>query len=397
MPCVRDWWTDERNGIGSEHRPQGRGPVHMSAEALSVIVGDDGLASVSVAGWPKLRLDGLSSAVAIAQGTLRREQVRVRRDGAGHVEVVESFEAGLTLRRSLSIGARRVVVLASELANASSATVDVADVRLLRASGDALPGAQGGSPRVYEQGSCWCRVRHWGAPAASPAGSGEQDATQAASVSGSQYVWLVYDSDAAMALLVGFETGERWTGDIHTVWRGGRLTEWSVGLGCGLTRLQAGESWKLETLTIAAGKDPWTLLCEYGDRVRMRHRPRILDRPPVSWCSWYPFRLGVSEERVLANARIAAERLEPLGLVYMLLDLGWQAGYLPSSFSENDQFPSGLRDLSDRLARLGLKLGAWCAPFTISEHDPLVSEHPEWLLGAGGSETKVPQSTGTWF
>src|SRR2546425_5125641 len=37
-----------------------------------------------------------------------------------------------------------------------------------------------------------------------------------------------------------------------------------------------------------------------------------LSASPVSWCSWYPYRLGVTEERALANARIAAKRLKPL-------------------------------------------------------------------------------------
>ncbi len=369
----------------------------MSAEAVSVVIGDDGLASISVGGWPAMRLNRLSPSVALAGGDAGFESREMRRNGSDDVEVVDRFEAGLRLTRRWRTGARGVVTLASELANASTRAVAVADVRLLSGSDPAGLGPQSGSPQVYEQGSYWARVRPWGAPEAAEAGSGEQDATQRTSASGSQYVWLAHDIEARMALLVGFETGERWTGDIRTVWQGMRLAQWSVGMSCGITELAPGATWTLETLTIAAGSDPWQLLCEYGDRVRARHNPRILARPPVSWCSWYPYRLGVTEGRVIANARIAAERLVSLGLRYMLLDLGWQSGYLPSSFDENDQFASGLRSLADRLEGMGLHLGAWCAPFTISEQDPLVSEHPEWLLGVEDDNAGAPHPSGTWF
>ncbi len=31
---------------------------------------------------------------------------------------------------------------------------------------------------------------------------------------------------------------------------------------------------------------------------------------------------------------------------------------------------------------LRLKLGAWTGAFSVSEHDPMAREHPEWLLGS---------------
>ena len=56
------------------------------------------------------------------------------------------------------------------------------------------------------------------------------------------------------------------------------------------------------------------------------------------------YRLSVSEDRVLADATVASQRLRPLGLSIMELDLGWEEGNLPSTFSENERFlPMGLR------------------------------------------------------
>ena len=40
---------------------------------------------------------------------------------------------------------------------------------------------------------------------------------------------------------------------------------------------------------------------------------------------------GVTEERILENARIAAKRLKPLGLSIMEVDLGWERRQLPNA------------------------------------------------------------------
>jgi alpha-galactosidase len=102
----------------------------------------------------------------------------------------------------------------------------------------------------------------------------------------------------------------------------------------------------------------------------------------------------VTEERILDTARIAADRLKPLGLRVIEIDLGWQAKQLPSTFEENSQFPRGLKWLSGELGKLGFDLGVWSAPYSISEFDPVAAGHPEWLVkDAGGA----PFSQGEWF
>ena len=158
--------------------------------------------------------------------------------------------------------------------------------------------------------------------------------------------------------------------------------------------MSGGGAIPLEDFVLAVGADPWRLLEEYADSVSARHHPVFPDRPPVSWCSWYPYRLSVSEERILANARVAAGRLKPLGLTIMETDLGWETEYLPSSFQENAQFPRGLGWLARELGALGFDLGVWKAPYTVSEFDPVVKEHPEWLIQDSSGK---PASYWTWF
>ena len=184
-----------------------------------------------------------------------------------------------------------------------------------------------------------------------------------------------------MALLVGFLTSERWLGRVEMESSpGGVVSRWRIGFDGGDVLLARGRAIALEEAVLMAGPDPWALLESYGDAVRERHRPQFPAKPPVSWCSWYPYRLAVTEDRIIENARVAARRLKPLGLTIMETDLGWEEGNLPSRFDENDRFPHGLRWLADELRQLGFDLGVWKAPYTISEFDPVAREHPEWLV-----------------
>ena len=371
----------------------------LRVESLNLTVGDDGRITLGVSRWPGFRMGPLDASLTLVAGPAHPTHQRVSKHTENEIHVTSEYAPGLSLHREFRIGPPSIVLLESRLTNTSDMPIEVRDVRLMTATGHTAFGDAPTSQRIYEQGAYWARVSSLDPSESSGAASGEQDASQKPRPSSSQYVWLAYDAAARMAFLTGFETGERWTGEIQTETAPGRITGWSAGFRCGDTLLKPRQSWTLETLTLAAGSDPWKLLCDYGDRVMRRHNVAPPPGSPVSWCSWYPYRLGVSEDRVRATARIARERLVPLGLSVLLLDLGWQSGYLPSSFAENDQFESGLRALADDLDRDGLKLGTWCAPFTISEHDPLVKEHPEWLLGSArepdGSHS--PQPTGTWF
>jgi len=259
-------------------------------------------------------------------------------------------------------------------------------VDLLRTK-DSGSGAEFGqdlaSVRVLEQGNYWGRVVPLEAqPQPETNQNDAEPASDAAATAHySSFVSVVYDRAAHRAFLAGFESSERWAGGISIEPRsdgGGR--RWRAGFDGGDLLLQAGETIELESLLLAVGEDPWLLLEQYADAVCRPHPVSLPDETPVSWCSWYPYRLGVTEDRMLENARIAAARLKPLGLRIMEIDLGWQTDQLPSTFGENDQFPHGLKWLSEQLGELGLDLGVWTAPFTVSEFDPIVAAHPEWFI-----------------
>jgi len=204
---------------------------------------------------------------------------------------------------------------------------------------------------------------------------------------------LVYNPIDKMAFGAGYTTFERWNGTINFSMSDDKVSPWVAGFDGGDVLLDPGET-VLEDMVFMVAPDPWKMLEDYGDIVKDRYNIKVIDKPPVSWCSWYPQRLGVSEERVLANAEIAKERLGSLSPKYMVLDLGWQEGHLPSTFTENDQFPNGLKWLSDKLEAEGFSLGVWTAPHSISEFDPIFKEHPEWMMK---DKDGNPKSTGQWF
>lgn len=374
--------------------------LRLRSGRMNVQVEENGLCHVGVTDWPGFRLGPLEGVVryeAPESGLIRRSV------GAGTVgpELRDEYAPGLVLlRRVLQPEAEDVVIVEAELSNASGRAVEVLDVDLLRCSGGVSFGRTSEAIRIYQQGAYWSRVSGPRTQPEAGGAAGEEDASQRPQVYSSENVWLAYDAASGRTFLAGFETGERWTGHIRAVAEPGRMpSEWAAGFNAGRTILQPGETWRLETLCLMAGPDPWRLLCAYGDRVARRHGVHVNGTPPVTWCSWYPYRLGVSTERVLANAMVAKQRLQSLGLRHMLVDLGWQRSYLPSAFEENDQFPGGLGELAARLEEQGFLLGAWCAPFTISEHDALVREHPDWLLSTqvGEGDRRVPSPRGTWF
>lgn len=365
---------------------------------MQLLIDAQGTVSITVSSWPQLRLTGLQPAL------------RVDGDDDPWIDIRASDSTVLTgrstqgLRLELSLQARQdTLLLRGIIHNDDSEPHDLDDVVYLGtgAADTTSPAmvsfaSDASHVRILEQGNYWGHVRRLGEqPEASAANTGEHDTSQARVQGSSDHVAVVYDPNAGMALLSGFQTSERWLGRIQlTTDPGGVVVDWRLGFDGAGVRLMPGSATALEEAVLIAGPDPWALLEAYGDRVAARHHTTVSDSTPVTWCSWYPYRLSVSEDRVLETAQIAAQRLVPLGMSTLVVDLGWQSGNLPSAFTENERFGRGLRWLADQLEELGLQLGAWCAPYSISELDPIATEHPEYLVQ---DEQGRPAATGTWF
>ena len=142
-----------------------------------------------------------------------------------------------------------------------------------------------------------------------------------------------------------------------------------------------GETLPLGDFVIEAGADPLALLGAHGDRIKARNGFGPAPAPLANWCSWYPYRLGVSEAAMLATARAARTRhLDRLGLKYLQVDLGWEKDNLPTYFEENARFSHGLGWLSGELRKEAFELGVWVGALCVADTHPIAREHPEWLL-----------------
>lgn len=388
------------NGSISPKEREGAPLRSLRAGAFDLTLQDSarGLVGLRIDGWetfflgglaPSLRLDGEEAALGRCRIDAATGSWRVSYDFPGrallNLVFVPAENGGLRLRSSLRNTSGKEIVLSA---------VDLLSTRA--AEKRAEFGADGGAVRVLEQGNYWGRVVPLVAerPLEAVKGGGEPGGAPEPVRHSSDFVSLVYDRATRNAFLAGFESSERWAGriEINAGETGG--TTWRIGFDGGDLTIGRDKTVAFEPVIFLTGKDPWRMLELYADDVAQLHPDTPLSAPPVSWCSWYPYRLGVTEDRILDTARIAAERLKPLGLSIIEIDLGWEAKQLPSTFEENAQFPHGLKWLSGELGKHGFKLGVWCAPFSISEYDPVASEHPEWLAK---DQSGAPFNQGEWF
>ncbi len=369
---------------------------------MRVTIDPEGAIELQVSDWPGFGLRTLRPVVELNGAQVPYTVTSLTTDAEGRQSVHYDFAGRIRLELTFEAGPD-VVTVGGWLENPSAAPVDLGRVAVFETGPEAASVAFGEQARevaMLVQNNYWGDMVPLVARQTERSASDGSEPNDAAAPSedsavASQNVWLAYDRASRQALLVGFLSNETWTGTISVQSdSAGMVSRFSVGFDGGDLLLQPGRAVPLEGVTLMHAADPFDLLDAYGDAVAREHPFTPLAQVPVSWCSWYPYRLSVSEDRVLADAEIAATRLKPLGLSIMELDLGWEEGNLPSTFTENERFPHGLSWLSERLGDLGFELGVWKAPFQISQFDPLAREHPEWLLhGQDGALA----SLWTWF
>jgi len=100
----------------------------------------------------------------------------------------------------------------------------------------------------------------------------------------------------------------------------------------------------------------------------------------AGWCSWWPYRRGISEDVVTEVADLFATRLRDFGYDTIQIDDGFQAGSggLPADWlNTNERFPGGLDGLARIIRDRGLKPGIW-----VNVHfgdEAFVKAHPQWF------------------
>lgn len=120
-----------------------------------------------------------------------------------------------------------------------------------------------------------------------------------------------------------------------------------------------------------------TRLCrgEYRDKAR-----------PILVNNWEATYFNFNAEKIENIAKAGSE----LGIELFVLDDGWfgkrndDKSSLGDWFVDKNKLPGGIKDLAERVNRIGLKFGLWFEPEMISPDSELYRNHPDWCLHVPG-------------
>jgi alpha-galactosidase len=176
-------------------------------------------------------------------------------------------------------------------------------------------------------------------------------------------------TESGARALIGFLSGERQLGTIslQPTAQGHRITASNYLEGI---EVPSGQSVTSEDLLI----DFRGSLKDYARVLAERAPSRSRHSVPTGWCSWYYFYESVTEQDVLRNLSEQEFKLD-----VFQIDDGYQSE-VGDWLTPNDKFPSGMRNLAERIHAKGMKAGIWIAPFIVSERSNVFKEHPDWVL-----------------
>jgi alpha-galactosidase len=103
---------------------------------------------------------------------------------------------------------------------------------------------------------------------------------------------------------------------------------------------------------------------------------------PILVNNWEATYFDFNAEKIENIARAGSE----LGIELFVLDDGWfgkrndDRSSLGDWFVNTSKLPGGLRDLAERVNKLGMKFGLWFEPEMISPDSQLYRAHPDWCL-----------------
>lgn len=160
--------------------------------------------------------------------------------------------------------------------------------------------------------------------------------------------------------------------------------------------LEPGQSLASEVLTFGIHSDGHEALAQWADMVMAVGELSPPRHCPSGWNSWYAYRLTITEDIVLANARIIADRFAPLGADTVQIDHGWQYKDIVGEWAPNERFPHGLPWLSEKLEAMGLSLGLWTAVSHVSEFAPQAVERPDTLFKGSEGDSFVASDHWYW-
>jgi len=126
-----------------------------------------------------------------------------------------------------------------------------------------------------------------------------------------------------------------------------------------------------------------TLADAYSEQLSKlnERRDKMFDKE-IWWFSWAVEGKGVTQKSMLGELRAINEA--GIDITTICLDDGYQES--AGSWEVNtDKFPD-LAELALEIHKTGRKAAIWVAPFMVVKQDPIVKEHPDWLVRGGNGK-----------
>ena len=172
-------------------------------------------------------------------------------------------------------------------------------------------------------------------------------------------------------LLLGFAACERFIGRISFDAQQLLISMDTEGLV-----LQPGERWSLEEFVVLSGERQGDLFNELAQRINRNHPPRKVSPVATGWCSWYCYRMDVTDEIIRDNLDIFKEQVPELKFIQ--LDDGYQP-FFGDWFDPNPEYGDVKQTIADIRAK-GFEPAIWVAPFIAQKDSRVLREHPDWFV-----------------
>lgn len=122
-----------------------------------------------------------------------------------------------------------------------------------------------------------------------------------------------------------------------------------------------------------------------GESVRQGRPMRFVE---PGWSSWHSYGRSISAEGILAAARCMKDELVDAGYRVIQVDGGWWVK--PGSYTVNEEFPRGIRDLANQVTDMGLRFGLHISPLRVNPTDPYWKKHSGWIISPYGKDPIDP-------
>ncbi|MBL7016527.1 MAG: alpha-galactosidase [Kiritimatiellales bacterium] len=172
-------------------------------------------------------------------------------------------------------------------------------------------------------------------------------------------------------LLLGFTSCERFVGRISFDAEQLLVSVDSEGIA-----LKPGESWTLPEFVVLNGERQGDLFNHLADLINENHPPRIIRPMATGWCSWYCYRMDVTDQIIRDNLDLFKEKVPELEFIQ--LDDGFQP-FMGDWLDPNPKYGDIRQTIKDIRER-GFKPAIWVAPFIAQKASRVFREHPEWFI-----------------